>query len=117
MASGMPAIELALGDYVRELRRGWKVVAGATAVLTVLILALSLSQTKVYEASLDVLIQRAPGRPGLMTERPDMGTELLIARSSAVQDLAEERLGFPFRSTLYRVGDSILIRLIVEASS
>jgi Mrp family chromosome partitioning ATPase len=117
MASGMPAIELALGDYVRELRRGWKVVAGATAVLTVLILALSLSQTKVYEASLDILIQRGPGRPGLMTERPDMGTELLIARSSAVKDLAEERVGFPFNVNLYRVGDSIVIHLVVEASS
>jgi hypothetical protein len=117
MATKTP-IEPALDDYVRDLRRGWKVVAVVTLVLMAVGLGLSMRQGKVYRASLDILVQKAPGRIDMLSEAPpDINTEILLARSAVVRDLAGDRLGFPFTASLHRVGDSSVVRLTVEADS
>ncbi len=117
---GMPTptsgTEPAFSDYLRELRRNWKIVAIIPVVLAAVALGLSLAQDKVYTATADVLIQRAPTRATLISDSPpDLATELILARGPSVREAAIARLGFPIRATVQRVGETTVIRIVVEA--
>jgi Mrp family chromosome partitioning ATPase len=100
-----------LADYLRVLRRRkWHVIATAV-LITLLTLAFSLSQTKTYRASANVLLIRqdiaaavtgAPQDPSLSEDPARYAdTQASIARSSAVAQLAIAKAGVSNRS----VGD------------
>jgi Mrp family chromosome partitioning ATPase len=100
-----------LSDYLRILRRRkWYVIATAV-LITLLTLAFSLSQTKVYRASANVLLSRediaaavtgTPQNPTLSEDPARYAdTQASIARSGAVAQLAIASAKIPGRS----VGD------------
>lgn len=47
-----------LGDYLRSLRRRWKLIVGITALVTAAALAVSLTSTKQYDATAKLLLSR-----------------------------------------------------------
>jgi len=107
---------LNLGDYLRILkRRKWHVVATAV-LITVLTLAFSLSESKVYRASADVLLSRqdiaaaATGAPQDPTLSEDPAryadTQASVARSGAVAQLAIEKANVSGRDAGRLVGES-----------
>jgi tyrosine-protein kinase len=98
-----------LADYLRILRRRkWHIVATA-ALITLLTLALSLSESKVYRASANVLLSRqdiaaavtgTPQDPALSEDPARYAeTQASVARSSAVAQLAITGANVPGRTS------------------
>lgn len=118
MPTPMSGTEPAFSDYLRELRRNWKIAAIIPVVLAAVALGLSRAQDKVYTATADVLIQRAPTRATLISDSPpDLATELVLARGASVRREALAHLGFPSSARVQRVGETTIIRIVAEAST
>jgi len=105
-----------LGDYLRILRRRkWYVLATAL-LITLLTLAFSLSQTKTYRASANVLLSRAdiaaaatgaPQDPALSEDPARYAeTQASIARSAAVAQLTISDAKVSNRSVADLLGES-----------
>ncbi|HLG00239.1 MAG TPA: hypothetical protein VI916_07200, partial [Acidimicrobiia bacterium] len=108
----------AVSDYLFDLRRGWRVVAGSVLALAIFAVAISATQDEVYRASSDLLLQQAPSRATLIsgTSR-EISTELELARSRRVEKLAVDSLGFRPAVSFHRISDTALIRVTAEAST
>jgi polysaccharide biosynthesis transport protein len=115
MSTPLSGTEPTLSDYLRELRRSWRIVMVATTALVAVTLGLSFAQDKVYTASTDVAIMKVPARISLMSETArDMDTELALARGGLVRDLVERRLGFAPRATVQRIRETSVVRITTE---
>ena len=107
---------LSFSDYLRILRRRKWHVIGTAVLITLLTLAFSLSQAKVYRASANVLLSRqdiaaavtgAPQNPTLSEDPARYAdTQASIARSSSVAQLAIARAGVSNRSVGDLLGES-----------
>src|SRR5260221_12023362 len=102
--------DLNLQDYVRILRRRWRVVAGCCVVVGALTLILAPRTRAVYEASARVKWTRADSITGLFLEAfawspgDDLATQAQIITSKPVALEAAQRLGrIPADSTIETV--------------
>jgi tyrosine-protein kinase Etk/Wzc len=99
--------DLNLQDYLRILRRRWKIVAGCCLGLGLLTFILTPRPAQVYEASARVKWSRSDSVTGLFVEAftwspgDDLATQAQIITSKPVAFMAAQRLGrLPLESTL-----------------
>jgi capsular exopolysaccharide synthesis family protein len=92
--------DLNLQDYLRILRRRWKVVAGSCLLLGILTLALTPTARPLYEAAARVKWTRTDNVAGLFLESfswspgDDLATQAQIIASKPVALRAAQRLGW-----------------------
>lgn len=93
---------LELRDYLRVMRRQWRVIVVTTLAVTVIALGLSLRQAKVYEATARVVLDAGYSTTVLLADEqavPDLDaqavTEIDIMKSGDAQLAVEERIGYP----------------------
>ena len=58
VASGIEDEELRLEEYIRVLRRHWRLIGFVTGVCVLLGLIVTLAQTKIYEASTTIALEQ-----------------------------------------------------------
>jgi Mrp family chromosome partitioning ATPase/capsular polysaccharide biosynthesis protein len=71
----------------------WRWIALVAAVVTAVSALISWSRTPTYVSSADVQVRPQVVVPGTTPLEPDMGTELAVAQSAAVRELAATSLG------------------------
>lgn len=109
-------------DYLRVLRqRAWVVVI-AVVVLVAAVLVLSLRQTKVYQASTEVLL-RSDSTENLFDEQAnaartpaEMETEIKILTGEPIRSAVEEGLGYPIDVSADQVGQTDVIAVTAEST-
>jgi capsular exopolysaccharide synthesis family protein len=118
-----PGKEWELGDYMGALRRRAALVVGATVVVAALAGAFALVQSKQYEATAQVLIERQAsdqvftnGNPVFDPKR-DIQTEVKVLQSAAVQHAAIARIGHAPDVTISSDETSNVIGVVARAPS
>ena len=112
--------ELELRDYIQVLKRRKWTIAAATVLVTATAVAASLSQTKVYEATAEVLLQ---SRTSERIFSPDaqqptgingVATEIQVMKSRLVQDAVTRSLGRAAEVSISAIGDTNVVSIRAE---
>jgi polysaccharide biosynthesis transport protein len=92
--------EMELRDYLRILRRRWLIIAVTVAILVVLAVGISLAETKIYEATAEVLVKPTPSQQVFSPNSNDqfdaqraVDTELQVLQSRTVKQAVKKKLG------------------------
>ena len=87
-----PAASNELSDYVRVVRRRWRLIAAIVVIFVALAAAYSLTRATQYAASAKVQIPSPAGQVTRDQSNADVATELAVMKSQAVAQRAADRL-------------------------
>ncbi len=122
MAQPDQSNELDLRDYVRVLRRRWKLVVLVVAGFVGLTLLVSFLQTPIYAAHARVILEPAAGEnpfsgPAGGDPRRTLLNELQIIEGADVQKLVRERAGSILPVDATSVPNADIVQVTVESES